>query len=100
MPSPRGTTNTNVRGSSYDRRVRKQWLLDTFGDGTTVVCSFEGCDRVLTFKTMTVDRFPIPGGEGGRYVRGNIRPACGPCNYADEVNRERKKKRYGYEDQF
>lgn len=98
--SRRGTTNTNVRGSSYDRRRRKQWLLDTFGDGTTAPCSFDGCEKMLTFKTMTVDRFPLAGEDGGTYKRNNIRPACGPCNFADEVNREKKKKRYGYKDDF
>lgn len=88
-----------MRGSSYDRRVRKQWLLDTFGNGVTCVCSFDKCDKVLNFKTMTVDRFPIPGEEGGRYVRGNIRPACGHCNSVDGTTRMLQK-RYGYEDDF
>lgn len=72
----RGTSNSNSRGSSYARRSRKLWLLATFGDGETAPCSFDGCLVVLTFETIEVDRFPIPGHEGGRYVRGNIRPAC------------------------
>lgn len=38
------------------------------------------CGTMLTFETLYVDRFPVTGAEGGRYVRGNIRPACGPCN--------------------
>lgn len=75
----RGTTNQNARGSSSDRRKRKQWLLDTFGDGQTALCSFE-CGAVLDFECITVDRYPISGMDGGRYVRGNIRPACGECN--------------------
>ena len=54
---------------------------------------------MLTFKTMTVDRFPLAGVDGGRYVRGNIRPACGPCNSSDGTN-QMLQKRYGYEDQF
>jgi len=78
----RGPSNKNVSGSSYDRRARKRWLLNEFGDGETVPCSFE-CGTILTFETLTVDRFPIPGREGGRYVHGNIRPACMPCNEAD-----------------
>ena len=76
----RGTTNRNDRGSASQRRVRKLWLLAEFGDGTTAPCGF-GCGTALTFETVTVDRFPLPGCRGGRYVRGNIRPACGPCNY-------------------
>lgn len=83
MKSMLRESNSNERGSSYDRRVRKQWLLDTFGNGEIAFCSFHSCTKVLTFDTMTVDRFPIPGCEGGRYVRGNIRPACLECNTSD-----------------
>ena len=73
----RGTSNTNDRGSAANRRARKQWLLDTFGDGTNVPCY--DCHTPLTFETLTVDRI-LPGCLGGTYVRGNIRPACSPCN--------------------
>lgn len=75
----RGTSNSNSRGGSKDRRIRKQWLLDNFGDGESAPCSF-GCGTLVTFDTITVDRFPIPGIEGGTYKRDNIRPACAPCN--------------------
>ena len=78
----RGTTNRNVRGSSHARRNRRQWLLDTFGDGKTVRCAFAGCGAVLDAETLTVDRHPIPGCQGGTYARKNIRPACQPCNSA------------------
>lgn len=78
MPATRGTTNRNDRGSAESRRIRKQWLLDTFGDGITAPCAF--CAEPVEFTTMTVDRYPLPGCQGGRYVRGNIRPACAPCN--------------------
>ena len=77
MMCHRGTTNRNARGSAEGRRRRKAWMLVVFGDGTTAPCY--RCGIRLTFTTMTVDRI-IPGAEGGRYVRGNIRPACGPCN--------------------
>jgi hypothetical protein len=81
-PSIRGTSNANDRGSATDRRRRKQFLLDTHGNGTTAPCAF--CGRALTFETVTVDRFPTPGRLGGRYTRDNIRPACGPCNSEDQ----------------
>lgn len=74
---PRGTSNTNARGSSYARRARKQYLLDQFGDGKTTTCY--RCPAVLDFSTITVDRI-IPGCHGGTYRRNNIRPACSPCN--------------------
>lgn len=83
--SVRGTTNTNDRGSAMARRRRKQWLLDTFGDGTHVVCSFDNCDVILDFNTLTVDRYPIPGAKGGRYNRDNIRPVCNHCNIIDGI---------------
>lgn len=78
----RGTSNSNSRGSSTDRRRRKIWLLAEFGDGEVAPCSFEGCEEMLTFETITVDRIQ-PGCEGGRYIRGNIRPACGFHNSQD-----------------
>ncbi|AHZ95623.1 HNH endonuclease [Mycobacterium phage OkiRoe] len=77
MTVRRGTSNTNDRGSAAARRRRKQWLLDKFGDGTTCTCST--CPTVLTFDTITVDRYPIAGVDGGRYVHGNIRPQCSLC---------------------
>lgn len=78
MPVRRGTSNSAVRGSSYARRKLKQWMLDTFGDGVTAPCSF--CGAALTFETLTKDRYPIPGCHGGKYVKGNVRPACMKCN--------------------
>lgn len=83
----RSTSNSNVRGSAKQRRERKKWLLEKFGNGEYASCMMEqhsaSCPGKINFETMTVDRYPIPGCEGGRYVRGNIRPAWGPCNYAD-----------------
>jgi hypothetical protein len=92
---PRGTTNRNERGSSYERRIRKAWLLDTFGDGTTAPCAIRfdhHCLGEVDMTTITVDRHPVPGIEGGRYGRDNIRPACGPCNsrHGTELREERK----------
>jgi 5-methylcytosine-specific restriction endonuclease McrA len=37
------------------------------------------CGVQLDVGGVTVDRI-VPGRKGGRYVRGNIRPACAPCN--------------------
>lgn len=83
----RMVSNGNITGSSANRRVRRRWLLKTFGDGTTAPCSF-GCGTMLVDdKTapnhIWVDRYPIPGKDGGTYKRGNIRPACGPCSCAE-----------------
>lgn len=81
-PRARGTSNSNQRGSAAARRARKQWLLDTFGDGAIAPCFVNGCDAVLTFDTITVDRIQL-GRDGGSYRRDNIRPACGPHNSSE-----------------
>ena len=81
--SPRGTTNRNQRGDTTVRRARRQWLLDTFGDGITAPCMIvwdEHCLGEVADGTLTVDRHPVPGVDGGTYDYDNIRPACGPCN--------------------
>jgi len=86
----RGTSNSDARGSAASRRARRAWLVDTFGwrlpDGTGLVCCYlchvvllEHDDPGAPGQSVTVDRV-VPGCDGGRYVRGNIRPACGPCN--------------------
>jgi hypothetical protein len=83
-PGKRGTTNRNARGGSAARRIRKQWLLDTFGDGENADCFLRlpGCCGWVDFATVWVDR-KTKGCEGGTYERDNIRPACGPCNMRD-----------------
>jgi len=83
---PRGTTNRNLRGNTRQRRLRRQWLLDTFGNGTEVECQLREtlrCMRratVLDINSVSIDCYPIPRCDGGTYARGNIRPACLPCN--------------------
>lgn len=77
MPHERGTSNTNDRGNSEDRRRRREWLVRTFGNGRSCPCS--ACGRRLTVRTVTADRI-VPGCDGGRYVRGNIQPMCAFCN--------------------
>lgn len=81
--SARGTTNRNDRGSAAARRARRQWLLDEFGDGETARCAIawdENCLGLVDKDTLSVDRYPTAGVDNGTYSRGNIRPACGPCN--------------------
>lgn len=74
----RGTSNTNARGSAESRRARRAWIVETFGTAGLVVC-YWGCGLVMLADEFEVDRL-VPGCRGGRYVRGNIVPACGPCN--------------------
>ncbi len=79
----RGNGGPDLRGNSKDRKRRKEWMLGEFGDGATCECAFPDCTEVLTYDTVTADRYPLSGKEGGRYIRGNIRPACIACNAAD-----------------
>lgn len=74
----RGTSNTNARGSSGERRARRAWIVETFGVDGIVVC-FWGCGLVMLADEFQVDRL-VPGVRGGTYRRGNIVPSCGPCN--------------------
>ena len=76
----RGTSNTNARGSASQRRARRAWIVVTFGKDGIVTCY--RCDVPLLAEgpdAFDVDRI-VPGCRGGRYVRGNIRPVCQPCN--------------------
>lgn len=67
----------NIRGNSRDRARRREWLMKQFGNGKTIPC-FHCGKRMRT--RWEVDRYPICGHEGGRYVRGNIVPSCIKCN--------------------
>lgn len=82
MATARGYSNHNEAGSSRDRRRRRQWLLDTFGDGVHAACYLQVSPRclwVVDIETLSVDRI-IPRDQGGRYTRDNIQPACPSCN--------------------
>lgn len=90
----RGTSNGGSRGSSTTRRARRAWLIKTYESDVAGFARCYRCGVLLVnpddvpigapgpgpnILPLTVDRI-IPGCRGGRYVRGNIRPACGPCN--------------------
>lgn len=72
----------DARGSAEDRRRRKIWMLNEFGDGNTVGCVH--CAALLTFLTVTADRIK----PGGPYRRDNVQPACLPCNMARYTNKD------------
>ena len=77
-----------MKGSSYSRRARKQWMLSPEagfgGNGETVPCAFHP-DELLTYSTVTADRI-IPGEHGGTYRRSNLRPACLSGNSSRKAN--------------
>lgn len=83
---PRGTSNSNRRGSSADRRARKLWLLATFDvdlGPETARCALRchrDCHDTVTYETMQVDR-KVSQLHGGTYRRDNIQPSCPPCNH-------------------
>jgi 5-methylcytosine-specific restriction endonuclease McrA len=80
--------NGNDRGSSYDRRARRAWLLSPAagfgGDGVKVPC-WE-CGAMVSDKTIHVDRI-TPAHQGGRYIRSNIRPHCPTCSHREGQRR-------------
>lgn len=96
-PTPRTGTRKggpDLRGSTTQRHRRKLWLLGAIedavlglapfgGNGRTVPCVH--CSKRLSYATLEADRI-IPGAAGGRYVRENVQPACGPCNKSRSAN--------------
>lgn len=74
--------HANGRGNTVDRYNRKGWLLSPEsgfgGDHRRVPCYW--CTRKLTRRQLTVDRWPVCGHRGGRYVRKNVVPSCTRCN--------------------
>lgn len=66
------------RGSAEHRRRRKAFLLSVYGDGAKAPCRW--CGAKLDKATLTADRYPVAGIDGGTYRRGNIVPACRTCN--------------------
>jgi hypothetical protein len=83
----------NLRGNTTDRLRRRLWIIEVLAaqlgllskSGKTIRCFH--CPRRMRvqtpkhpYGTFEVDRFPLCGHAGGRYVRGNIVPACKPCN--------------------
>ena len=80
MSTRRGASNSNARGNSRDREARRRYLVRVYeADVGLGRCRCYRCGRLLTARTVTVDRI-VPGCRGGRYVRNNIRPACAKCN--------------------
>ena len=80
------SSNSNERGSSYDRRRRRAWLVETFGLRNArgriawVVCHHCGRRMRASAGVWEVDRFPVCGHAGGSYRRGNIVISCPDCN--------------------
>jgi 5-methylcytosine-specific restriction endonuclease McrA len=90
------TDGQDKRGNSKDRAARRRYLLDPKagfgGNGEVVLCALgtvADCAMLVDYKTMEVDRI-VPGAEGGRYIRSNIRPTCRPCNEAAGHDTKRK----------
>lgn len=80
------TDGADKRGNSKDRAARRRYLLSAAagfgGNGEVVPCALGivgDCSILVDNATMEVDRI-VPGVDGGRYIRSNIRPTCRPCN--------------------
>lgn len=87
MSVHRGTSNSNTRGSSYDRRRRRAHLIERHGiprvrDGLRTRVRCHHCLRLMKAdgKQWEVDRWPLCGHAGGGYTRDNVVVSCIPCN--------------------
>ena len=90
-PSPRGTSNGNVKGNTEDRRRRRAWMMLVWASDVAGYVRCYRCGKLLYneddmplieedgAERLTIDRI-VPGCFGGTYARNNIRPACGGCN--------------------
>lgn len=76
----KGRPGGEKRGSAKDRRRRKHWMLETWGNGTEAPCVH--CSTTLTYETVEADRIE----PGGSYRRTNVQPACRSCNSARSNN--------------
>jgi len=76
-PRARGTSNSDARGSSYQRRKRRQAVLDRDGNGAWALCIT--CPTAVDMETMRLDRI-LPGFLGGTYALDNVRPQCERCS--------------------
>lgn len=85
----RGTSNSNARGNTTDRERRKAWLMKHWECDRPGLVRCYRCGWYLHRDTVTVDRI-VPGSQGGRYTRGNIRPACQFCNSSTAHKARRK----------
>lgn len=88
MTTHRGTSNSNERGNTATRRVRRNYLTRVYASDVAGHCRCYRCGLLLCdapdscnrgCAKLTVDRV-TPAVMGGRYKRDNIRPACGACN--------------------
>lgn len=75
----RGASNSNARGNSRDRAARRRWLVTAWPSDVPGFCRCYRCGKRLDEDSVTADRI-VPGAQGGRYVRSNLRPACAKCN--------------------
>lgn len=66
MTTTRGATNGNVRGSSYDRRRRREWLLANYPADVEGFCRCYRCGRLLFNPD---DHLPYPGALVPYYVK-------------------------------
>ena len=75
----RRSHHVDLRGNSYQRRQRRERMLNDprfGGTGKSLLCFH--CKRRI--RKFDVDRFPVCGHMGGKYYENNVVPACMRCN--------------------
>jgi len=76
--SRRGTEHRNETGNSYDRRRRRARIWNALSVDGQIKCHH--CPQLMSKEEFQIDRFPLCGHNGGRYVIGNTVPSCAKCN--------------------
>lgn len=78
---------TDGPNGTYSRAIdHGEIFLDVITDADIpfavrhAACRCWRCGKLLTADTVTIDRWPVPGIDGGKYTATNTRPACATCN--------------------
>ena len=78
-PKPLHPRVKDRRGNSYDRKRRREQLIEKHGKGPWIWCHHCKCKMRADSDTWDVDRIVCELRDGG-YVRSNIVPSCVSCN--------------------
>ena len=82
----------NKRNSDHKLQLFNEMEIDP-ADPRRRLCP--ECDEGYLIKDLEIDRYPLPGRQGGEYAWGNVRLVCHHCNVtrdASEISKERMSK--------
>lgn len=80
MNGSQRTKGNDKRGNARNRRARRQFLWEMHGGYALGYVFCKWCKVRLAVNEFQIDRYPICGHDGGKYLDDNIVPACEQCN--------------------